>query len=104
MKILVANHRLHQLVVFVSGRIGVGKNVLGVKQVEALVLHGPRIEVGHRNNHEPLKVKLKAEASLVPGHRVLQALKCKLRAAQVLRAGVYLQLLARARQAGHKGF
>jgi hypothetical protein len=69
----VGDHALDAFVVEVGGRAGVGQQQAGVEDVEALVLHGPEVEVAHGDDHEQVEVVLAAERLLVPLHRALEA-------------------------------
>ena len=71
-EILVRDHPVDVLVVGVGGHIRAGQHVLGVEDVEALVLHRPHVEVAHRDDHVVVEVHLQAEALLVPGHAQLE--------------------------------
>ena len=71
------DHSLDQFEVSVGRGVGVCQNVLRVEEVQALVLHGPGVEVGHGHDHEPLEVELEAKAPFIPLHGSPQALKCK---------------------------
>jgi hypothetical protein len=64
--------RLDQLVVGIGGGLGVGEYVLGVEDVEALVLHRPHVEVGNRDDVEQVEVVFEAIGLLVPAHGALE--------------------------------
>ena len=68
-EVLVADHRLDRHVVVVGRRRRIGEHVLGVEEVEPLVLHRPHVEVADGDDHEALEVERQAEARLVPDHR-----------------------------------
>ena len=71
-EVLVSDDAIDVLVVHVGRGVGAGQHVLGVEDVEALVLHRPHVEVAHRDDHVVVEVHLQAEALLVPGHGFLQ--------------------------------
>ena len=68
----MCDHAVDVLVIGVGGHIGAGEHVLGVEDVEALVLHRSHVEVAHRDDHVVVQVHLEAEALLVPGHAQLE--------------------------------
>ncbi len=72
-EILVADDGLDPREVIVGGDAGIGEEVLRVEDVEALVLHGPHVEVGCRHDHETVEVEFEIEAPLVPFDRLSQA-------------------------------
>ena len=112
-KVLVTDHALDVAEVGVGcGRLA-GQHVLGVEDVQALVLHGAHVEVAGRHNHEALQVQRQAEACFVPGHRGHQRIHGVLGFVEVARAHIHLQqmrlpiarrdaLLARHQLAGHQ--
>ena len=63
---------------FDIGKIGIGcslglsEHVLGIKDIEALVLHRTHIEVAHSNNHEAIQIQFQAIARLIPADRMNQ--------------------------------
>jgi hypothetical protein len=71
-EVLVGDDAVDALVVGVGGGVGAGQHVLGVEDVEALVLHRPHVEVAHGDDHVVVEVHLQAEAFLVPFHGFLQ--------------------------------
>ncbi len=107
MKIFVGDHALDSAVVAVAGGIGPRQHQLVVEDVEALVLHGPHVEVANGDDVEHVEVIFAAEALLVPAHGALQRLHGP--AAAVLLAGldidVELDVAARGRgeAVGHAG-
>ena len=52
--------------VAVGGGVGAGQHVLGVEDVEALVLHRAHVEVADGDDHVVVEVELEAEHLLVP--------------------------------------
>ena len=71
-EIFVRDDRLDPLEVAVGRGLGRGKHVFVVEDVEALVLHRPHVEVGHRDDHEDVEIVFAAERLLVPAHRALE--------------------------------
>jgi hypothetical protein len=53
-------------------RLGVGQDVLGVEDVEALVLHRAHVEVADGDDAELVEVVGEAVRLLVPAHRALE--------------------------------
>jgi len=56
----------------VRGHVRPGQHVFGVENVEALVFHGPHVEVPHGHDHVMVQVTFQAEAFFVPGHGLFQ--------------------------------
>ena len=112
-KVLVTDHALDVAEVGVGcGRLA-GQYVLGVEDVQALVLHGAHVEIAGGHNHEALQVQRQAKARFVPCHRGHQRIHGVLCFVQVARAHIDLQqmrlpvargdaLLARHQLAGHQ--
>ena len=71
-EILVRDHRLDPLVVAIGGGVRAGQDILGVEDVEALVLHRPHVEVGDGGDVEHVEVVFQAEHVLVPAHGFFQ--------------------------------
>ena len=90
-KILVPDHALDVGVVGVGGGGRVGQHVLGVEDVQALVLHGPHVEVTGGHNHETLQVERQTKTCLVPDHRGHQRVHGVLGFVHVAGAHVHLQ-------------
>ncbi len=67
-KILVANHRLNGGVVLVGCGCGIGEYILGVEQIEALVLHRAHVEIVHRDDHVAREIVFAPIALFVPAH------------------------------------
>ena len=72
-KIFVRDHAVDVLVVDVGGGVGPGEHVLGVENVEALVLHRAGVEIAHGYDHVAVEIEFQAEHVLVPFHRAFQA-------------------------------
>ncbi len=72
MEVLVRDDALDQLVVAVRRRPRTCQHVLGVEDVEALVLHRSHVEVVHGDDVEHVEVVFAAVDALVPRHRELQ--------------------------------
>jgi hypothetical protein len=87
-------------VVVVGGGVRAREDEPRVEDVEALVLHGPGVEVGDRDDHEALQVELEAEDVLVPLHRLLERGHGELRTGRACPARQDLEqhFLARARR------
>ena len=66
---MIASTLLKSASVAVSWR---GQHVLVVEDVEALVLHRPHVEVGHRHDHEDVEIVFASERLLVPPHGTLE--------------------------------
>ena len=64
--------RLDRLEIHVGGGLRARQHELRVEHVEALVLHGPHVEVVHRHDHEAVEVVFAPVGLLVPFHRPLQ--------------------------------
>ena len=58
MEVLVCNNRLHALIAEVRGDICVCKYTRCIKDIEALVLHRPHIEVIDGDDIEKIKIVL----------------------------------------------
>ena len=54
MKILMRDHALYIGKIRIRGSLRIRKHKLSIKDIEALVLHRPHIEVAHGHNHEAL--------------------------------------------------
>ena len=72
MEVFVSHHAFDAFVVVVRRHFGVREDVLRIEDVQALVLHGPGIEVIHRHDHEDIEVIFKAVDFLVPAHGLLE--------------------------------
>ena len=72
MEIFVGNHALDPLKLAIGGGFGVGEHQLGIKNIEAFILHRAHIEVTHRHDVELIEVVFEAVALLIPGHRAFQ--------------------------------
>ena len=71
-EILVGDDALDTLVIEIGGCLGLGQHVLGVEDVETLVLHRPHVEVRSHDDHVAVKVELEPEGLFVPAHRMDQ--------------------------------
>ena len=56
MKVLMTDDRFNRSKIGIGCHSWVGKHILGIEDVESLVLHRPHIEVLGGNNHEALKI------------------------------------------------
>ncbi len=73
-EIFVRDHAFDGAIVGVARGVGAGQHQLVVEDVEALVLHGPHIEVADRHDVEHIEIVFAAEALLVEVHGTLQGL------------------------------
>ena len=71
-EVLMPDDRFDPLEVGVGGHEGVGEHVLGVEDVQTLVLHRPHVEVRGGHDHEAIQVQFQPEAAFVPGNGLLQ--------------------------------
>ena len=71
-EVLMPDDRFDPLEVRVGGHEGVGEHVLGVEDVQTLVLHRPHVEVRGGHDHEAIQVQFQPEAAFVPGNGLLQ--------------------------------
>ena len=56
----------------VRGRFIIRKNTGGIKNIQALVFHGPEVERIHGHNHVNIKVVFQPESLFIPLHGLLQ--------------------------------
>jgi hypothetical protein len=98
-EVLVTDHAFDAGEVGVGGGGGAGQHVLGVEDVQALVLHGAHVEVAHGDDHEALEIERQAEARLVPGHRRDERLHRMFGLVEITAPHIHLQqvVFARAR-------
>ena len=68
------DHPLDRGEIRVSGGLGRGQDQRVVEDVEALVLHGPHVEVRHGDDVEHVEIVLPAKALLVPAHAALEGI------------------------------
>jgi hypothetical protein len=73
MEIFVGDDGLDAFIIGIGGRIWPRQDVLGVEDVEALILHRAHVEVGDGGDVENIEVVFEAVFFLVPGHGGLQA-------------------------------
>ena len=90
-KILVTHHAFNVGVIGVGGSGRVGQHKLGIEDVEALVFHGPHIEVAGGHHHEALQVQRQAKAGFVPSHRRHERIHGVFGFVEVARAYINLQ-------------
>ena len=113
-EVFVADHAGDAVVVVIGGGGGLGQYVLGVEDVQALVLHRAGVEVAGRHDHEALQIQRQAKACLVPGDALQQGLHGVFGLVQIAGAHEYLQqmllaatahdaLLARHQRCCHQG-
>jgi hypothetical protein len=62
----MAHHALDRRIVVVGRGDWIGEHQPAVEDVEALVLHGPHVEIVGTENHERIEIVLEPEALLVP--------------------------------------
>ena len=68
------DHAFDPVIIHVGRGIGIGQNVTGIEDVEALVLHCPHVEIADRDDVEQVKVIFAPEHLLIPLHRILERL------------------------------
>jgi hypothetical protein len=90
-EVLMGHHALDVLEIQVGAGIRVGQHVLGVEDVEALVLHRPHVEIRHGDDHEAVQVQLEPEHLLVPAHRMHQRIHRVAGAVQITGLDPHLQ-------------
>ena len=66
------DHSIQEHEITVGRNVGPGEDVLRVEDVQALVLHGPHVEVSDGDDHVLIQVKFQPEAFFVPGHRTFE--------------------------------
>ena len=71
-EILMRHHRLDMPVFVVGGGVRRGQQVLGVEDVEALVLHRAHVEIVGGHDMEHVQIVVAAIGLLVPAHRAHQ--------------------------------
>jgi hypothetical protein len=71
-EIFVRDDAVDVLEIDVGGDIAARQHVLGVEDVEALVLHRAHVEIADGDDHVMVEVAFEAEAFFVPAHRFLQ--------------------------------
>ena len=112
-EVLVRDDALDGREIGIGGRGRRGQHVLGVEEVEPLVLHRAAVVVLHGHDHEAVQVQRQSVPSLVPDHAGHQRSHRVLGLVQVARANVDLQqvvapaacadgLLAHRQVAGHQ--
>ena len=97
MEVLVRDDPVDVEVIDIRRGVGARQHVLGVEDVEALVLHCPRVEIAHRHDVVLVEVQLEAEARLVPADRALQAIHRPARLVELAGLDVHVKLLLLAR-------
>ncbi len=113
-EVFVRHHAFNVAVVGVGGCSGAGEHKFRVEDVQALVFHGPHVEVGGRHNHEAIQIEWEPKAGLVPGDACDQRLHGVLGFVEVARPHVNLKhvglagavqnrLFATHQHAGHQG-
>ncbi len=90
-KIFMADHAFNIAVVLVSGNLWPGQHVLGVEDVEALVLHRTHVEIADSNDVIDIEVVFAVVGLFIPAHRALQGGHRVRGFTGVIGAGQYLQ-------------
>jgi len=72
MEILVRDHGFNIGIVLICRRFRISQNIFVIEDVEALVLHGPHVEIGHGNDIEDVEVIFAPEHLFIPAHGSLQ--------------------------------
>ena len=90
-EILVRDDALDALKILVRGGVGACQHELVVEDIQALVLHGPHVEMTHRHDHVDAEIVFPPEAFLVPAHRLLQRLHGVVASVQIVRLHEDLQ-------------
>ena len=75
-KVFVSDNRLDALEIVIGRALWRREHVFVIEDIEALVLHCPHVEIGHRNDHEHVEIVFAAEGGLVPTHRALEGVHC----------------------------
>ncbi len=99
-KILVGDDPLDQVIVAIGRGLGRGEDILGVEDVQPLVLHRAHVEVVHRDDVEHLEMILAAIDLLVPLHRANERIHRVFRPRLVTGADPDVQLHLPARHGG----
>ena len=84
----MANHTFNAFQLCIGGCFAISQDQLGIKDIEALVLHGTHVEVAHGDKVELIEVIFQAKSLLIPSHAALQAGHGM--GAEVLIAGLYM--------------
>ena len=71
-EVLVGDDGLDALEGGVGRRVLAGQHAGGVENIQALVFHGPHVEVIHRHDHEDIQVVFAAVDVFIPAHGALE--------------------------------
>mmetsp|Transcript_7593 Transcript_7593/g.46753 ORF Transcript_7593/g.46753 Transcript_7593/m.46753 type:complete len:207 (-) Transcript_7593:668-1288(-) len=77
-EVLMPDNTFDSFVVHVCCRLGCAEDVLGIEDVQALVLHGSHVEIIHCNNIEQVQIVFQTKAFLIPLHGFDQGIHCML--------------------------
>ena len=103
-EIFVSDHRFDAFEIGIGGGAAVGKDELGVKDVQTLVFHRAHIEIAYGNDHENIQVVFQTEARFVPFHCVFQRFHGKANLGLVRFGGVKLDFDVSAAHGGETVF
>ena len=67
-KIFMGDNSFDTLKIIICSGFRIGKQAGGIKNIQALVFHGAKIEMINRHNHEDIKIVFAAKHLLVPAH------------------------------------
>ena len=68
----MTDHRFDPVVIGVGGNVGRCHHVAGVKNIQALVFHGPEVKVIGCHNAEAVQIELQSETLLIPANCFFQ--------------------------------
>ncbi len=68
----MGDNPFNSLVICISGSVWIGQNILIIKNVQALVLHGSHIEIADRHDHIDIQVIFSTIALFIPFHGLFQ--------------------------------
>ena len=78
-------------VIIIGGGIGIGQNVFGIENVQALVLHSAHVEVVDGDDIEQVQIVFQAIFLLVPAHGTLQRFHGVATTVLIAGVGIYAQ-------------
>ena len=90
-EVLMPDHAGDAVIVLIGGGGRLGQHVLGVEDIQALVLHGAGVEVAGGHDHEALQIQRQAKTGFVPGDALQQRLHGVFGLVQVAGAHEHLQ-------------
>ena len=91
----MANHTFNTFQLSVGGCFAIGQDQLGIKDIEALVLHGAHVEVFYCDNHENIEIVLPTESLFVPAHGTFENVHGVVTLTDIVGFGKNLQLRLR---------